>query len=241
MFENLKKQDDVKEEGDVIFGSVLETNVYNFTVDSAYADESDGGAAFLRVSLISDEGRTLTQTVYFTSGDAKGNSITYDVKDKKRKPTGEKRYLPGYVIASDIHEHITGIPLAEMVTENKLIKTWDNEAKKEVPQEKAVLTDLLGKSIKLGIQEQLVIKQVNKDGKWVNSDDTRKQNEIVKVFNAETNQTTDEKAANTEAQFMDKWIKSYAGKVIDKTGGKVKAEASAKPTGSDTPKKKMFG
>lgn len=241
MFDNLKKQDDVQEEGDVIRGSVMETNVYNFTIDTAFADQSDGGAAFMRLSLVSDEGRTLSQTIYFTSGDAKGNSITYDVKGKDKKPTGEKKYLPGFTIASDIHEHVTGEPLADMVTEGKLVKVWDNKAKKEVPQEKAVLINLLGKQIKLGVQEQIVIKQVNNDGVWVDTNETRKQNEIVKVFDAETNQTSDEKQTDTEAEFMDKWIGTYAGKPVDKTGGKNDAKAKAGTSDAGEGKKKMFG
>lgn len=241
MFDNLKKSDDVQVEGDVIFGSVLETGVYNFTVDMAFADQSEGGAAFLRLSLISDQGKSLSQTIYFTSGDAKGNSITYDVKGKDKKPTGDKKYLPGFVIASDIHEHITGKPIAEMVTEGKLVKVWDNVAKKETPQEKAVLVDLIGAQVKLGVQEQLVVKQVNVDGKWTDTGDTRKQNEIVKVFSAETNKTTEEIATDSEALFMDKWIASYAGKPIDKTpGGKTTGNKGASEVGESSPKK-MFG
>lgn len=238
MFDHLKKQESVTEEGDKIFGSVLETNVYDCTIDMAFADESTKGAAFMRLSLLTETGRTLSQTIYFTSGDAKGNSITYDVKGKDGKPTGEKKYLPGFIIASDLHEAVLdGVALADMNTEGKLVKVWDNEAKKEMPQEKAVLVDLIGKHIKLGIQEQIVTKQVNVEGDWKDTDEVRKQNEIVKVFHPTTNHTCEELKTKSDAEFMDKWIASYAGVPVDRTNG---AKAATGATEGAGKKKGMF-
>jgi len=240
MFENLKKQDDVVEEGDRIFGSVLPTGVYNFTIDMAYVDQSEGGAAFMQLSLISDEGKTLSQRIFFTSGDEKGNAITYPVK-KNGKPTGEKKYLPGFILASDLHEVVTmGTPLAEMETEGKLVNAYSPEAKKEVPTQKQVVPALLKQKVKLGVQEQLVFKTVNQDGKYVETTETRSQNEIVKVFSSETNQTRDELANSVDPVFMDQWVASYAGKVVDKTKGKGK-QASPEEEKAAPSKKKMFG
>ena len=240
MFDNLKKQDDVKADGDVIFSSVFETGAYDFTIDVAYADQSEGGAAYMNLSLVSDTGRTMNQRIFFTSGDAKGNSITYDVK-KNGKPTGEKRYLPGFTIVSDLHEIITGSPLAEMQTEGKLVKVYNKDAGKEIPEEKAVLTALVGQKIKLGIQEQQIFKTVNQDGKYVETTEITKRNEVVKVFNAETGQTQEEMENDVEALFLDKWIATYAGKMVDKTGGKKGAESKGTTSKSAPTKQKMFG
>lgn len=238
MFDKLKKQDSVKEEGDVIYGGgVLETNAYDCLIDHGYVDQSKSGAAFMQLSLITDAGKTLKQRLFFTSGDAKDNSITYPVKDKTGKLTGENRYLPGFIIASDIHEMVTGVPLADMTTENKLVKVWDNDAKKELPTDKPCLINLMGQRIKLGIQEQEIIKQKNVDGVWTDSDETRKQNEIVKVFDAETGCTNAERLANESPVFLDKWVAAYAGNLVDKTKGKGKAKDAVadKPAAS-----KMF-
>lgn len=249
MFEKLQKQDTVKEEGDVIYSGILTTNAYDCLVDHAYVDQSDSGAAFMQLSLITDSGKTLSQRFFFTSGDAKGNAITYPVKDKSGTPTGEQRYLPGFVIASDIHEMLTGVPLAEMTTESKLVKVWNKAAQKELPVEKPCLINIIGKRIKLGIQEQEIIKQVNDNGTWKDTDETRKQNEVVKVFDVKTGITNSERIAGEESSFLDKWIANFEGIMVDKTKGKgKKAPGTTGATGvagavadAEPAKQQMFG
>jgi hypothetical protein len=217
MFDHLKKDDNVKADGDVIYSGLFPTNVYPFTIETAWVGETDSEAAFMDLSLISDDGRTLSQRVFFQSGKEKGHSITYFVKDKQGKPTDEKRYLPGFTIANDIHEHITGKELAEMVTENAIVNCWDAVAKRELPQEKPTLPQLHGKRIKLGIQEQLVCKQKkNSEGKYEDTSESRKQNEAVKVFNADNNKTSDEVTSGKDATFMEKWTAQYRDQVFDK-------------------------
>ena len=150
-FEKLQKQDDIKEEGDVIYSSVFTSNVYPFTVDMAYADKSEKGAGFLNLSLIAESGQTLGQQIYFTNREG---IVTYPVKENG-KITGEKRYLPGFTLCNDIHEIITdGEPLSEMETKPKLVKVWNKEAGAAIPQEKEVLVNLLKKKIFLAVQEQ---------------------------------------------------------------------------------------
>jgi len=244
MFEALQKKQSVKDEGDTIFGAVLETNVYPITLDKVYADQSEGGAAFLHISGITDTGKTVGMSVYFTSGDKKGNSITFKVKDKQGNPTAEERYLPGFVFCDDLHEILLGVPLAEMETQQKLVNAYNKEAKRDIPQTKAVLTGMIGKVIKVAIQEQLVIKQINVDGVYVDTNpvETRKQNEFIKAYDAETGQTLTEKQANAEPVFMNKWIASFSGQVIDKTGGQGKNPSVNKANEKNEPKsQKMFG
>lgn len=243
-FEKLRKNDDVKSEGDVIYSSTFTTDVYAFTVDMAYVDESDKGAALMSLSLIAEDGRTLKQIIYFTSGDEKNNEITYAVRGMDGKPTGEKKYLPGFTIASDIHELLTdGVELADMETEAKLVKVWDKESSTEKPTEKAVLVDLIGKTIKLGIQQQLVFKSVNKDGKYVETEDVINRNEINKVFDAESDQTVSEIKAEEDSVYLAKWITSYKDVVFDKTKKK-KTDGDSKSSSSSkdatAKKKKMF-
>lgn len=237
-FEKLRKSEKVQEEGDVIYSSTFETGVYPFQIDMAYIDESDGGAAFMSLSLIADDGRTLKQNIYFTSGDAKGNAITYEVK-KNGSPTGEQKYLPGFTLCSDLHEILTdGVELADMETEGKLVKVYDKDAGSEQPAEKQVLVNLLGQTVKLAVQKQAMFKQVNKDGTYVNTDEIINRNEIVKVFDAETNQTVSEIKAEADATYMDKWLTSYKDKVFDKT--KAKGGGSAAPENKPAQKKKKL-
>lgn len=241
-FDHLRKQDDVTEEGDVIYSSIFATDVYPFTIDMAYADESDKGAAFLSLSLIADDGRTLKQTIYFTSGDEKDNDITYPVR-KNGKPTGERKYLPGYILCSDLHEIITdGVELADMNTESKLVKVWDKESNTEKPMEKPVLVDLIGNKVKLGIQHQSIFKSVNKDGKYVETDEIIQRNEIAKVFDIETDQTVSEIKAEEDAAYMEKWLSSYKDRVFDRTKKRdtAKSEGGTSSSAPKKKKKKMF-
>jgi hypothetical protein len=239
--DSLKKKDDVKEQGDVIYSPTFETDVYKFKIDQAYVDKSKGGAGFMSLSMVAEDGRTMNQQVYFTSGDDKGNRITFDVK-KNGKPTGEEQYLPGFIIADDLHMMITEKPLSEMDPTEKLVRAWDPESGKEQPIEKDVLLDFKGAEVKLAIRKLMDFKTVNKDGVYVKTTDIINQNEIVKVFDAETDQTVSEIKAEEDAAFMEKWISNYKGIVVDKTKtkGQSSAPADNAKEAAKTKKKKMF-
>ena len=228
MNQNLQKRDDIKDVGDRPLSNVFASNVYVFTIDQAYTDESTGGAAFLDLALVAEDGRTLKQRIYYTSGRAKGQSITYAAKDKSGKPTGEERYLPGFTLCDELYQVTTGYSLANMKTEEKMVKTWDSEAGKELPQNKDVCMDLKGKKVALAVLEKIIMKQVNKDGNWVDSSETRNMNEVEKAFHAETGQTATELDKDEDAAWVDSWLAKFKDEVIDKTTGSTKS-------GSKTP------
>lgn len=240
-FENLRKKDSVKADGDVIFGSTLDSDIYPVTLDMVYVDEYDSGAAFMFVSAITDTGQTISQRITFTSGDDKDNAITYPVK-KNGKPTGEERYLPGYTFASDLHFIATeGEELADMEPEEKLVKVWDKEAGAEKPTKKQVLTALIGQRVMIAVELRKVFKQVNQDGKYVNTDEVISTNEMVKVFHESTTKTSHEIENEMEAGFYDRWLGAYKGRVFDKTGKKGEEKSTGKTsTKAPAKKKKMF-
>ena len=237
MNENLALKDNVIEDGDRSLSSTFASDVYAFTIDQAYTDTSASGADYLDISLFTEQGRTLKSRLYYTSGTAKGHSITYPVRDKATgKATGEEKYLPSFTLCNDIYQLINGYGLAGMKTEEKVVKCWDSAAKKELPQKKQVCMDLKGKKIALAVLEQIVMKQVNKDGNWVDSKETRKNNEVVKAFNAETAQTATEIKNDAEAAWIDGWLAKYKGEVMDTTSSGTKTASGAKATGE---KKKL--
>ena len=46
---------------------------------------------------------------------------------------------------------------------------------------------------------------------------------------------------DVEALFLDKWIATYAGKMVDKTGGKKGTESKGTTSKAAPTKQKMFG
>jgi len=213
--------DTIKDEGDRPHVSGLfESDVYGFTIDQAFIGTSAGGADFMDLKLVTAQGRVFAKKIYFTSGTAKGRKNTYPVK-VQGVPTGELKYQPGFVVINDLVNLVTGHGLDKIQTVDKLVKCWDNDAKKEIPMSRPVCVELNGQQVALALQENIIMKQVNKDGVWQDSEETKKENDIVKAFN-EAGQTLVEFNANAEPSWIDGWLTKNKGKVTDKTGNKAK-------------------
>ncbi len=69
-------------------GGVLESGLYPATITLAYGMKSAGGAKGLVLHAKTSQGRDIRQTLWTSSGNAKGNKNYYE-KD------GKKNYLPG--------------------------------------------------------------------------------------------------------------------------------------------------
>ena len=193
--------------------SAKDTDIYTGKIKLAYATESSGGAR--GVTLIVAGGdfgdQEYRETIYVTSGKAKGQTNTYE-KD------GKKYLLPGYITMDHICLATVGTPLNEIGHEEKTVKVYDAEAGKEVPKSVPVLTPLLGQDITLAIVKNLENKSVKQGDKYVPTNDTRETNNIDKVFNTETKMTVSEARAGSEtAEFHDKWLERNKGKTRDKT------------------------
>ena len=107
MLANLQTSKEVVEDGDVLGGGggfqALETGLYEFTIQVIYIEPSRGGAAGLHLHLLDDKGGVVRQTLWMTSGTAKGGKNTYT--DKR---TGEEKYLPGFIQANHLALLTTG-------------------------------------------------------------------------------------------------------------------------------------
>ncbi len=225
----------------------FDSNAYDFLVKKAYIDYSQGGA--MSVNLEFEQlgtKKVLRSQQWVTSGDAKGN-LNYYVN----KNTGKNHYLPGYVIVNDIATIITGQPLEDQEAEEKGVKVYDFEAKKDVTQEKMVLIDLIGQEIKLGVLKVIEDKKAKDDsGEYAPTGETREVNEIDKVFDVETGRTLQEiKADVEEGEFVNRWVERNKDNVRNKAKGagnvKKGAPTSGRPSPAadgDAPKKrKLFG
>lgn len=195
--------------------SVRDTDIYTFKIKAAYAGKSAGGA--MNVSLICEDSQgEYRETIYITN--RKGEN--FFVKDGKKIP------LPGFTIINDLCLIATNEPLSSQETEEKVIKLYDFEAKKEVPTAVPMIMSLVDAEVSFAIQKTIEDKNAKDDsGEYVPTGETREVNNIVKVFHTETKMTIVEAMNGAEeAKFWDAWVEKNQGKVYDKSTKDAKAQ-----------------
>lgn len=225
--------------------SALETDTYTGSIKVAYAGKSSGGAH--SVTLIVDlQGKEYRETLYVT--DKKGQNFYLNKNDPTKKVP-----LPGFTVIDDICLVTTGKPLCEQSTEDKVVKIYDPEAKKELPKSVPVLTDLIGQVVTLGIAKELQNKSEKVGEEYLPTAETREANVIDKVFHTATKMTVAEARQGAEtAQFHDSWLERNKGKLRDRrtvkdgAGGQVGAPKraggpSSAPKSGAPERKSLFG
>jgi len=226
LFKNLSNDASIKQDQDNISNNQYgpwETNVYDVVIDLVYLDESPGGAINTNFVFKTQDGNTLKQTIYISSGKEKGQ-LNYSVR-----ADGGKYYLPGFVTANDIALLTVGNELLELEPEMKVISIYNKELSKVAPTKREVLTELLGQEV------TLAVKRVTKD-KYNSPGETVTINEIAKVFRTSDKKTSNEIKSESEATFYEKWKEKNAGKDVIKTGEK----EPVKPTEDKPPVKKLI-
>ena len=219
----------IAEEKDSVGGSsVLDSGLYNATVTMAYLTKSQGGALGMVLTLKTDAGKDIRQTLWMTSGTAKGCKNYYEDKN------GEKHYLPGFNHANSLALLTCGKEISQLDTETKVVNVYSAEAKSEVPTKVEVPMDLLGKEIIVGLIKQTVDKTKKNDaGVYEATGETRDENEIDKLFRARDRMTTAEIRAQAEtAGFIDTWSAKFTGTVRDKSKGASGTAGAPKAAGA---------
>ena len=216
MFANLATDDSIASEKDSVGGGSgpLNSGLYSMTITMAHIGVSAGGAQSLNLSLKAEDGKEVRQTLWMTSGTAKGGKNYYE-KD------GVKNYLPGFLLANSLCQLAVGKDIAQTDIQEKVINLYSFDAKAEVPTKVKVVMDLLNQPILVGILKQTVDKNI-KDaaGVYVPSGETRDENEIDKLFHPESRMTTAEiKAKATEAVFVTTWSDKHTGVTRNKAKG----------------------
>ena len=247
LFSNLKTDglEDSKDVSASLYGPV-ESAIYMGTVKVAYAGQSTGGAA--SVTLLLDlDGKEYRETIYITN--RKGEN--FFLKDGKKIP------LPGFTVIDDLCLVGSGAPLCDQETEDKMVKVWDNDAKKELPKSVPVLTALTGQTVSVGIIKSQENKKEKVGDSYVPTTEVRMVNNIDKVFDTESKMTVSEGRNNAkEAVYWGNWEKSHTGVTRDKRTVKdgeapqtnrpaqrnVSAPTAAPVAGaSQAPRKSLFG
>ena len=197
---------------DTLGGSYTkDTGLYPCTVDMAYLGKSRGGAMSLNLHLkLASDKSVIRQTLWVTSGDAKGNKNFYTNKD------GKKFLLPGMVLADQIAAITTGKPMGELSAEEKTIKLWDYDAGAEKPTEVPVVTEMLGQPILIALMKHRENKRVNDgSGNYIPTADERIFNEIDKVFYPDGFSVTEKEANAAEAKFHKQWAEKYPNGYVE--------------------------
>ena len=216
LLKNLTTDDSIANERDSVGnGGAVESGLYPSKVALAYMTKSSGGAVGIVLHLKTDGGREVRNTVYVTSGTAKGGTNFYTDKE------GKKQYLPGFNLMNSLALLTVGKELSELDTETKVVNAYSAEAKAEVPTKVEMITELLGQEIIAGVVKQIVDKTKKDDGGvYQPTGETREQNEIDKFFRARDKMTVAEiRAQAAEPAFYDTWDAKHTGKTQDKSKG----------------------
>lgn len=240
LFGNLKS-DGLEESQDRLGGfRPLETDIYTGKIKALYAGKSDGGAASL--TLIADFGGTEFRETFWVTN-KKGENFFLNKDDKTKKVP-----LPGFTIADDLCLIATGSPLSEAVFEERTIKLYDYEAKKELPKGVDMLVAAIGQPISLGILKVLENKNEKVGDEYVPTAETREINVTDKVYHPEQKLTVAEaRQGQTEAKFWDSWLERNKGQTRDKRTIKDGAAGGARTTppkpgeAAAAPRKSLFG
>ena len=209
LFENMTN-DGLEEAQDRLGGGfLLETDAYEAVIKVAYAGQSQGGAR--NVTIVAEAGgKEYRETIYFTN--KKGENFFLNKDDNTKKVP-----LPGFTLIDDLCLVATGEGLAAQETEEKQVKVWDSEQKKEVPKAVPVLTALIGKKVGLTIVKSTVNVNEKVGNDYVPTAKTRDENNIDKVFDIDSRMTVAEARDGREAGFIDAWVEKNKGQTRDKT------------------------
>jgi hypothetical protein len=212
---NLKSDESIAGERDSVGGTILDSALYPANVKLAYLTKSAGGAVGLVLNAKTDAGREIRQTLWMTSGTAKGGMNFYIDKD------GAKQYLPGFNLANSLSLLTVGKEIGELDTEVKVVNAYSPEAKAEIPTKVEMLVELLGQDILIGVIKQTVDKTVKNDaGVYVPTGETREENEVDKFFRARDRLTVAEiRAKSEEAAFAAVWEAKHTGNTRNKAKG----------------------
>ena len=190
------------------------TDIYPATIKAAYAGQSAGGARNVTIVAELPDGE-YSETIYVTN--KKGENWFPNQNDKSKKVP-----LPGFTTIDDICLVTTGKSLSEQDTEEKVVKIYDFDERKELPKAVPMLVDLIGQTLFLGIVQQTVDKNQKNEstGEYEPTGETRDENIIEKVFHDPTKMTVVEaRQGATEPVFFEKWLSKNKGNIRNKVKG----------------------
>lgn len=245
LFADLKK-DGLEKSEDRLGGGFqpLSTDIYTMTIKAFYAGESQHGAKSITIIALRPDGKEYKETVYITN--RKGEN--FFISDEKKKVP-----LPGFTTIDDICLVTTGEDLSAQAFEERTIKQYDYDAKKDLDVVVMMAVDVIGNQVDLGIYQFQENKNEKNDqtGEYEPTDKILTKNTIRKVWNTEAKMTVAEAQNGVTEQgvFYKKWQDTHKDKVdtskvvqvgAGKGPGKSGPPLAQKTEGGDAPKKSLF-
>ena len=124
VFASVKKAKNTVEEDFVGGGGVLETDLYEAKIKTAYLGTSSSSKAQSMNLLLDVNGQEVRETVWMSN---RNGGVTY-TKDKV------EYNLPGFNQINSLCLLVAGKELGDMEVEELTVKLYDHDVKKEVPQ-----------------------------------------------------------------------------------------------------------
>lgn len=233
LFAGLNK-DGLEKDKDVVGGSGsnrLESNVYAGTLKAVYITKTKDNGLMANVLFTPEGSDTEYRESLFISN---GKGQNYYEKNEKKFP------YPGFTIIDDLCTIVTGKPLSEQDTEDKIFKLYDYDLKEEIPTTVPVISGLLGAEANLVIRKNEEYKQVKSDNGYVDTDEKIFTNEILKAIYPDGS-TVSEKANKTDPVYTEAWLEKWKDTVYDKTKGRTpKVSGSSNSNSQNTERKSLF-
>lgn len=217
--------------------SLFDSDIYEAVIKAAYVTTASSSAAQALNLIFTIEDKEYKETIWVTNKNGECSFI-----DKRND---KQTFLPGWQMANDIAMMTTGEEFRDCEFEEKVIKLYNYDLKQETPTSVPMCTAMVGKKILLAIQKRIVNKQEKSaDGSYIDTDDTKEENVLDKVFHPDTRQTLSEALQERDAGFYEKWLETNKGKTRDarknKSGNTAKPSAKA-PEASAKPRPNLFG
>ena len=180
----------------------LKSGVYTAQVKNIYFTESKSGTGCANI-VLSINGNVKTFPVYITWKETKS-----PVRIKNDKP----QVMPGYRTLNSLAYLLTGKGVNDLEQEEKTIMVYSFKDRKEQPTKASCITELMNKTIQVGIIEIKKHKTMLSNGVYVPTTDTFITNEISQVFD-EDGYTASEKAKGIDPSYLNAWKTRFEGKL----------------------------
>lgn len=195
IFAGKTKADNEVEEDFMGGGGILDTDLYTATIKAVYLGKSSSSEAQSVNFLLDIAGKELRSSIWVSN---KKGEITY-----KDKNSGDLKNLPGYNQVDSVAMLIAGKELSTLDVEERTLKLYDFDAKKELPKAVQCFVELHGETVSVAVQRQTVDKTKKDDsGAYQPTGETRDENEVIKFFDPDKQATISE---------VSEYIKSLGG------------------------------
>lgn len=188
------------------------SDFYVAKVKALYLTETKNGATMANVILEMPDGSEYKEMQCVARMVDGESSATY-TKDGRQYP------LPGFDMIDDLLQLAADESLEDADTEDKYVKVYNNDTKREEDTEVDFYTQVIDKEI--GVVLKHVKKNKYKGGKEIN--EAIETNEISKFVDPEERATVAELIADSEEDadeptagtYVDKWLDKYKGQIFD--------------------------